>query len=86
MTVDDALTAMARIDDVPHQSPDEPLAFTVALREVLLTNPETFWDVFFGILDPPLDGLALLVAGTVTPESSFDVLSEIQAKGVRETK
>jgi hypothetical protein len=80
MTVENALCAMARIDEIDADTPEQLLAVTVLLRELLLTAPLDFWDAYFSIIDPPLEAVELLGCGYVTPDTTFAELGQILKK------
>lgn len=76
MTVDDALIAMARTDELDDGT-DARAVIVEALHRKLLEDPENFWDAFFEALNElrpdPVREVAerLLRSGAVTEDTTI---------------
>jgi len=79
MTVDDALLAMARADEL-HDGTEASAVIVEALHQKLIESPDDFWDAFFGVLNDlrpdPLRAVAerLLRSGAVTDDTTIPAI------------
>ena len=72
MTINDALLAMARIDGLHDGTPERTMV-AEALHRKLIEYPETFWDEFFAVVNPPREE-ALNQLGQLGIDATFSDL------------
>jgi hypothetical protein len=82
MKVDDAIAAMARVDEL-HDGTEARAELVKKLHERLIEDPEGFWDFFFETMeaDNPVRAQAerLLRSGAVNAQTSIGDLGAVLA-------